>query len=64
MNVKTASLFVTKNKKHKVCLLSTNHIYIYIYMVFILSKGFSILYRKLARVGFEPMTSCLLCTRS
>ena len=36
----------------------------YIYMVLILSEGFSIPYRKLARVGFEPSTSCLLCTRS
>ena len=30
-------------------------------MVFILSEGFSILYRKLARVGFEPTTWCLPC---
>ena len=33
-------------------------------MVFILSLGFSILYRKLARVGFEPTTSCLPCTHT
>ena len=41
-----------------------------IYMVFILSKGFLIPYRKLtwdrklAQVGFEPMTLCLPCTHS
>ena len=42
------------------------YICIYIYnicMVSILSWGFSIPYRKLARVGFEPTTSCLPCTR-
>ena len=33
-------------------------------MAFILSYGFSISYRKLARVDFEPTTSCLPCTRS
>ena len=33
-------------------------------MVFILSSGFLIPYRKLARVGFEPTSSCLPCTRS
>ena len=36
----------------------------YVYMAFILSESFSILYRTLARVGFEPTTSCLPCTRS
>ena len=35
-----------------------------IYMVFILSYGFSIPYRRLARVGFEPTTPCLPCTRN
>ena len=30
--------------------------------VYIHNKGFSIPYRKLARVGFEPTTLCLLCT--
>ena len=30
----------------------------------LLSYSFSIPYRKLARVGFEPMTSCLPCTPS
>ena len=33
-------------------------------MIFMLSQGFSIPCRKLARVGFEPTTSCLPCTRS
>ena len=33
-------------------------------MVFILSYGFSIPYRKLARVEFEFTTSCLPCRRS
>ena len=32
-------------------------------MVFILSYGFSIPYRKLALVGFEPTASCLPRTR-
>ena len=46
------------------------YIYVYIlyfiilYMVFILSEGFLIPYRKLTQVGFEPTTSCLLCTHS
>ena len=31
------------------------------YMIFILSLGFSIPYRMLARVGFEPTTWCLQC---
>ena len=33
-------------------------------MVFILSEGFSISYRKLAQVGLEPTTSCLPYTCS
>ena len=40
------------------------YIYIYMYMVFIMSQGFSIPYRKLAGVGYEPTTSCLPFTRS
>ena len=40
------------------------YLYIHIHMVFILSEGFSISYRKLARVGLEPTTSCLPYTYS
>ena len=40
------------------------YIYIYIYMIFILSQGFWIPYRKLARVGFEPTTLYLPWRRS
>ena len=44
--------------------LKSHVIYIYIYIWYSFGAKVSILYRKLAQVGFESTTSCLLCTRS